>query len=122
MRFCLEAEPHLAAALTEWADATAAEPQEERSTALLAAWGATRAFERRLMTLLEGHPAVGDGTDYDAMKHKALAYLQAGQKAPEPGTSLFDVCRRRRYRTCSKWLHAVVARWPWQQLVLRTRL
>jgi hypothetical protein len=93
-RFCVAVEPFMSTILTDWAVATAIKDAEARSSNLLTAWGTTRTFEKKLMSLVEGAPeATGAETEYDVVKARARAYGRPAAAAPR-GPSVFDV------RTC----------------------
>jgi hypothetical protein len=91
VRFCDAAEPHLKQTLADWAAAAGEGSLEARSGALLTAWGATRAFEKRLMATVEGiHSAAApDDSEYAAVKARAAGHV-AGGAAGTPRASAFD--------------------------------
>jgi hypothetical protein len=92
VRYCDAVKPHIATVLGEWAQRVAPSSLEMRSSELLQAWGVTRAFEKKLMTSLEGIYSASSGDDdYDDLKRRAHGHLVQRQ-AGTPRPSLFHVC------------------------------
>lgn len=92
MRYCDAVKPHIGAVLSDWSQRGGASSLEARSSELLQAWGVTRAFEKKLMTSLEGIYSASNGDDdYDDLKRRAHGHLLQRQ-AGTPRPSLFDVC------------------------------
>jgi hypothetical protein len=93
-RFCTAVKPHMASVLQEWASSGAGESLDARSSELLQAWGATRTFEKRLMSSLEGIVGAGGSKadrSYEDLKARAAGHLRAHQPQQEPESSVFDV-------------------------------
>jgi hypothetical protein len=94
-QFCDAVKPHMACVLQEWAASGAGDSLDARSSELLQAWGATRTFEKRLMSTLEGIVGAGcskGDRSYEDLKARAAGHLRIRQQLQAPESSVFDVC------------------------------